>query len=69
MFRNHVLLPSPSPRRRHRIRDALQGGVEITNYGTKGRLEDCEIAGNREVGLEISEDADPLVVDCQYGGE
>ena len=32
---------------------------------TKGRLEGCDIAGNKLVGLVMKEGADPLVKNCK----
>ena len=33
--------------------------------GTKGRLEGCDIAGNKGHGVQISEGADPLFTACK----
>ena len=38
------------------------------SYGTKGRLERCDIAANKLSGLQLSSGADPCVVACTCGG-
>ena len=37
----------------------------ITGAGTKGLVDGCDIAGNRAVGVEISDGADPTLSHCK----
>ena len=40
-------------------------GVSILGADTKGRLESCDIAGNQFNGVEIKDDANPLIRKCK----
>ena len=48
-----------------RIHDGQGEGVYITGAGTRGRLEGCDVAGNKGYGVYISEGADPFLMDCR----
>ncbi len=50
--------------RRCRIRDGRKVGARFED-GSRGTLDDCELTGNGEGGVVISEGADPLVRNCQ----
>ena len=52
---------SPLPCRR--ICDGMSQGVVIS--GAKGRLERCNIAGNKEANVHIQEGADPTILACK----
>ena len=60
----------PSPPGRCRIRRSIRGGkldgVYITDAGTRGRLEGCDIAGNGRFGVQILGGADPSFSACKY---
>ena len=56
---------TPPILRRLRIQDGQGAGVIIFGKFTKGRLEGCDIAGNKLFGVEIGEGADPFVVACK----
>ena len=53
------------PRRRHRISGEKGIGVAIMGVSTRGRLMDCDIAGNKLAGVQITAGADPSVVACK----
>ena len=50
-----------SPRNRRRILDGQDDGLFIHGYFARGRLEGCDIARNRGVGIRIGEGAGPIV--------
>ena len=51
--------PPPLPRRRRRVHDGQNAGLVIAGADTKGRLEGCDIAGDKKAGVLIQEGADP----------
>ena len=57
--------PPPPPLSARRVRDGLSGGVIIHGVETKGRLEGCEISGNKMSGVQITAGANPAVVSCR----
>ena len=48
-----------------RIRGALSHGVLISGQNTRGRLEGCDIEGNKGSGIFITNGADPLVINSR----
>ena len=46
------------------VRSGHDAGVVIMGAATKGRLEGCDIAGNKAPGIQISEGADPFISLC-----
>ena len=53
------------PRPRRRIHGAAGEGVSFADFGTKGRMEGCDIAENTGDGVMISHGADPVLSACK----
>ena len=48
-----------------RIHDGQSCGVLILGAVTKGKVQACDVYGNKAAGVQVSEGADPLVADCK----
>ena len=47
-----------------RIHDGQTEGVWIIGAGTRGRLERCDVAGNKDAGVWMGGQADPTLSSC-----
>ena len=50
---------------RGRIHDGLSTGISIVDAGTRGRLEGCDVSGNKLTGVHISDGADAIISTCK----
>ena len=70
-FHSHIPAhptPTPSNPMPGRIHDGKDSGIVVRGFGSKGRLEGCNIVRNLEAGLVVTRGADPLVTNCRCAG-
>ena len=56
--------PAPAALRHRRIYDGESSGVVVTDFGTKGLLEGCELWGNANGGVRIQAGGAPTLRGC-----
>ena len=61
--------PPPSPPSSRSIHDDKHGGVLVSDPGTKGRLEDCELWGNADCAVWVQQEGDPTLLHCAVHDE